>query len=280
MAYSQTTTIKSHKPPSYESLAIYNVYVMQKKNPLLIPYITAGFPSKKLFLPVLRVLSRSRANFIEVGVPHSDPLADGKVIQQASQIALKNGVSLHWIIKQLQGKKIGKKLKPLILFSYLNPILSYGFEKLLRDLPKPLFYGVIIPDLPLEEASKYIKLFKKYNLNLILLVAPTTSKQRLKSITKLSSGFIYLVSVTGVTGVRKKLPFELKRKIKELRSFTKKPIVVGFGISNKSQASQIISYGANGVVIGSAIIKLLSNHVVYNKRRLEKLKKFLIRFKL
>ena len=229
---------------------------MKNKNYLLIPYVTAGFPTKKLFLPILKTLSENGADFIEVGVPHSDPLADGPVIQYSSKIALENGVTLNWIVETCHGKSL-QKTKPLILFSYFNPILKYGLEKLLKDLPKPLFCGLIIPDLPLEEAQKYLPLFKKYKLNLILLAAPTTKKEKLKKIAKLSSGFIYLVSVAGTTGVRKKLSSELKGKIKELKSFTKKPVVVGFGISNAKQAKQVISYGADGIVIGSALIKVL-----------------------
>ncbi len=238
---------------------------MNNKKSLLIPYITAGFPNKKLFVPILKTLSES-ADFIEVGVPYSDPLADGPTIQEASKIALENGVSLKWIletchgIKTLHAKSLQQEIKPLILFSYFNPILQYGLEKLLRDLPKPLFYGLIIPDLPIEEAKKYLPLFKNYKLNLILLCAPTTNKIRLKQISHLSNGFIYLVSVTGVTGTRNNLSKELKNKIKELKSITKKPVVVGFGISDSKQASKVISYGADGVIVGSAIIKLLKEN--------------------
>ncbi|MBI2995732.1 MAG: tryptophan synthase subunit alpha [Candidatus Melainabacteria bacterium] len=225
---------------------------------LLIPYITAGFPTKKLFVPILKTLSISGADFIEVGVPHSDPLADGPVIQHSSKIALENNVTLKWIVVETQLiASLQQKIKPLILFSYFNPILNYGMEKLLHDLPKPLFYGLIIPDLPLEEAKKYLPLFKKYKLHLILLAAPPTKKEKIKKITKSSTSFIYLVSVTGTTGVRKKIPQELKNKIQEIKSFTRNPVVVGFGISNSKQAKQIIAYGADGVVIGSALIKVL-----------------------
>jgi tryptophan synthase alpha chain len=243
-----------------------------KNRHLLIPYITAGFPSKKLFLPILKTLSENGADFIEVGVPHSDPLADGLVIQHSSKKALENGVNLKWIVDVCHNVP---KIKPLILFSYLNPILQYGFEKLLKDLPKPLFYGLIIPDLPLEEAEKYLPLFKKHKLNLILLVAPTTKKEKIKKIAKLSSGFIYMVSVAGVTGVRKKLSKELQQKIKEIKSHTKKPVVVGFGISNSKQVKEIVSFGADGVVIGSALIKVLMQT---NSNTLTRLKKFINSF--
>ena len=247
-----------------------------KKNSLFIPYVTAGYPSKKLFLPILKTLSENGADFIEVGVPHSDPLADGPTIQHSSKIALENGVNLKYIVGALHAMPT-QKIKPLILFSYLNPILQYGFEKLLKDLPKPLFYGVIIPDLPLEEAEKYLPLFKKYKLNLIPLVAPTTNKQRLKKIVgvycskPLNDGFIYLVSVSGVTGVRKIISSELKCKIKEIKSYTKKPVVVGFGISNSKQVKKVISYGADGVVVGSALIQVLRD----SKGDLLKLRRFI-----
>ncbi len=244
---------------------------MKNRKPLLIPYIPAGFPSKKLFLPILKILSENGADFIEVGVPHSDPLADGPVIQYASKIALENRVTLKWIIETCRGIS-PQEIKPLILFSYLNPILQYGFEKLLKDLPKPLFYGLIIPDLPLEEAEKYLSLFRKYKFNLILLAAPTTKKEKIKKIAKLSGGFIYMVSVAGVTGVRKELSKELKNKIKEIKSQTKKSVVVGFGISNSKQGKEVISYGADGVVVGSALVKGLMQA---KNNTLSRLKRFI-----
>ena len=252
-----------------------------KKNSILIPYITGGFPNKRLFLPILETLSKCGADFIEVGVPHSDPLADGPVIQESSKIALDNGVNLKWIVVEtrLITSLRQRKIKPLILFSYLNPILQYGFEKLLRDLPKPLFYGLIIPDLPLEEAEKYLQLFGKYKLNLIPLVAPTTKISRIKKIvrtyTHLQGGFIYLVSVAGVTGVRKHLSSDLKNKIKEIKSCTRKPVVVGFGISSSKQAEKVISFGADGVVVGSALIKVFKG----SKGNLGRLRSFINSFK-
>lgn len=229
----------------------------KKEKPLLIPYITAGFPDKKSFIPIVETLSNSGADFIEVGVPHSDPLADGPTIQLSSKKALENGVSLKWILQSCSGMS-PKKIKPLILFTYLNPVLNYGLEKLLKDLPKPLFYGLIIPDLPLEEAERYLPIFKKYKLNLILLIAPNTKKDKVKRIVKASSGFIYMVSVTGTTGVRRNLSSNLKNKIKEIKSFSKIPVAVGFGISDSKQAKEVLSLGADGVVVGSAVIKTLA----------------------
>lgn len=229
----------------------------KKEKSLLIPYITAGFPDKKSFIPIIETLSNSGADFIEVGVPHSDPLADGPTIQLSSKKALENGVSLKWIVKTCHG--MSKNVKPLILFTYLNPVLNYGLEKLLKDLPKPLFYGLLIPDLPLEEAEKYLSLFKKYNLNLVLLIAPNTKKDKVKRIVKAASGFIYLVSVTGTTGVRRNLSSNLKSKIKEIKSISKIPVAVGFGISNGKQAKEVIDMGADGVIVGSALIKTLAD---------------------
>jgi tryptophan synthase alpha chain len=257
-----------------------------KSKKLFIPYITAGFPSKKLFLPILKTLSENGADFIEVGVPHSDPLADGPTIQMSSKAALENGVSLKWIVQTLRSVQTlyttSQQIKPLILFTYLNPVLNYGLEKLLKDLPKPLFYGVLIPDLPLEEAEKYLPLFKKYKLNLILLIAPNTNKNKVSKIVKAchgmphNGGFIYLVSVTGTTGVRKKLSSSLKSKIKEIKSFSDIPIAVGFGISNATQAKEVLKMGADGVVVGSAIIKLLESS---NGNSMGKLKSFAKSFK-
>ena len=243
---------------------------MKNKKSILVPYITAGFPTTKLFEPVLKLLSENGADFIEIGVPHSDPLADGPVIQQSSKIAIENGVNLPWIVNVCK-KLINKNLKPLILFSYFNPIQQYGLEKLLNDLPKPLFYGLIIPDLPLEESEKYFPIFKKHALNLILLAAPTSKKEKIKKIANASQGFIYLVSVTGTTGVRSVFSSDLRRKIKEIKSYTDKPVVIGFGISKLEQAKKILSYGADGIIIGSALIKLLGE----GKRSLAKVKNFI-----
>lgn len=230
----------------------------KKEKSLLIPYVTAGFPDKKSFIPILKTLSSNGSDFIEVGVPHSDPLADGPTIQLSSKKAIENGVSLKWIIQTCKNLS-PKEIKPLVLFTYLNPVLNYGLEKLLKDLPKPLFYGVLIPDLPLEEAEKYLPLFKKYKLNLILLVAPNSKKEKVKKIIKAASGFIYLVSVTGTTGVRRNLSSNLKNKIKEIKSISKIPVAVGFGISNGKQAKEILDMGADGIVVGSALIKTLAD---------------------
>ena len=211
-------------------------------------------------------------------MPHSDPLADGPVIQHSSKIALVNGVTLNWIVEICHSMSL-REIKPLILFSCFNPILRYGLEKLLHDLPKPLFYGLIIPDLPLEEAEKYLPLFKKYKLNFIPLVAPTTKKEKIKKITKLSRGFIYLVSVVGTTGVRKKLASDLKQKIKEIKSVGAShatPVIVGFGIGSAKQTRKVISYGADGVVIGSALIKILCKG---RPTCLPRLKRFIRSFK-
>ncbi|MBI1858324.1 MAG: tryptophan synthase subunit alpha [Candidatus Melainabacteria bacterium] len=243
---------------------------------LLIPYITAGYPTRKFFLPILHKLSSLGVDYIEVGVPHSDPLADGPVIQHSSKVALEQGVSLKWILNSCK-KLSPKKIKPLILFSYFNPVFEYGLERLLKELPKPLFYGLIIPDLPFDEAKKYISIFKKYGLNLILLAAPTTKSQKIKNIAKYSNGLIYLVSVIGVTGERKKISSNVKKKIMEIKKYTRKPVVVGFGIGNSKQAKHVLSFGADGVVIGSAIIKLLQGK---NNLILKKLEKYIKSFNL
>lgn len=253
---------------------------MPRKNFLLVPYILAGYPSKRLFIPILKILSQGGADYIEVGVPHSDPLADGPTIQKASKMALDNGVNLKWIVETLRATSLQKKIKPLILFSYFNPVLKYGLEKLLHDLPKQLFYGLIIPDLPLEEAGRYLPLFKKYKLNFIPLVAPTTKMDKIKKIVNacrgMSSGFIYLVSVTGVTGVRSNVSLSLREKLSELKDCTKKPVVVGFGISKPVHVDRVVSLGGDGVVIGSAIIEKLHAN---SKAVLPGLKSFICRFK-
>ncbi|WGV26751.1 tryptophan synthase subunit alpha [Halotia branconii] len=223
----------------------------------LIPFITAGDPNLETTAEALRILDRNGADFIELGVPYSDPLADGPVIQAAATRALQRGTKLEQVLQMLQ--TVSPSLKaPIILFTYYNPILHRGIKTFLTQIAAAGVRGLVVPDLPLEEAAQLIQTAASFNIEVILLVAPTSSQDRIIAIARQSQGFIYLVSVTGVTGIRSQIQDRVKHLITDLRSVTDKPIGVGFGISGAEQAHQIREWGADAVIVGSAFVKRLA----------------------
>jgi tryptophan synthase alpha chain len=225
----------------------------EKKQKAFIAYITCGDPDLKTTAECLKVISDNGADIIELGVPFSDPLADGSTIQAASQKALKNNVSLHDIVKMVA--KVRSKIDiPLVLMTYYNPVFHYDIRSFIKDAKKAGVDGIIIPDLPPEEASQIEMFGRKADIATIYFVSPTSSTQRKKISTKHSKGFIYYVSITGVTGKRKVLPAAVKKDVSELKKITSKPICVGFGISTPKQAKDIAKF-ADGVIVGSAIVE-------------------------
>ena len=196
----------------------------------LMPFIMAGDPNIEITSEILLKLQENGADLIELGIPYSDPLADGPVIQVAASRALKSGTSPRKVIKLLESLK-GKLNIPIILFSYLNPLLSFGFEKFCEMAFNAGVSGLIVPDLPLEEAHKFSKIVSNNFMDLILLVAPTTPFERMKQISNHTKGFTYLVSVTGVTGERNKMGNRVENLIAKLKDVNSNPIAVGFGIS-------------------------------------------------
>ncbi|MHC0066138.1 tryptophan synthase subunit alpha [Nostoc sp. UIC 10890] len=223
----------------------------------LIPFITAGDPNLKTTAEALRILDRNGADFIELGIPYSDPLADGPVIQAAATRALQKGTKLEQVLEMLEA--VTPTLKaPIILFTYYNPILHRGIKSFLAQIAAAGVRGLVVPDLPLEEAEELIQTAASFGIEVILLVAPTSSKDRILAIARQSQGFIYLVSVTGVTGIRAQIQDRVKDLITDLRSVTDKPIGVGFGISAPEQAHQVMEWGADAVIVGSAFVKRLA----------------------
>jgi tryptophan synthase alpha chain len=205
----------------------------------------------------LRILDRNGADLIELGVPYSDPLADGPVIQAAATRALQRGIRLDQVLELVQA--VSPSLQtPLILFTYYNPILNRGTEKFLQQLAQAGVAGLVVPDLPLEEAENLLQLATKYGIEVTLLVAPTSSAKRIEAIAGSSQGFIYLVSVTGVTGLRSHVQARVKDLLTQMRSITDKPIGIGFGISGLEQARQMRDWGADAVIAGSAFVKHLA----------------------
>src|SRR5256712_12100711 len=195
-----------------------------------IPYLTAGDPSLEMTLELVLALEKAGADLIEVGVPFSDPIADGPVIQRATDRALRNGVTLQKVLKL--GENVRKKSEiPLVLFSYFNPLLNHGLDRLAKDSTAAGFDGVLASDLTIEESEPFVRSMQRAGLNTIFLVAPTSSEERMKKIAETSTGFLYAISRTGVTGERQELAADLKEFLGTLRSFTTTPIPVGFGIS-------------------------------------------------
>lgn len=224
----------------------------------LIPFITAGDPDLETTAEALRILDRSGADLIELGVPYSDPLADGPVIQAAATRALQKGTQLDQVLEMVQA--VSPSLQaPLILFTYYNPILNRGINPFLEQIANSGIRGLVVPDLPLEEASELIHSAALRGIEVILLVAPTSSQERIEAIAHQSQGFIYLVSVTGVTGVRSELQLRVKDLVMDLRGVTDKPIGIGFGISGPEQARQAMDWGADAVIVGSAFVKRLAD---------------------
>jgi tryptophan synthase alpha chain len=224
----------------------------------LIPFITAGDPDLETTAKALQVLDRSGADMIELGVPYSDPLADGPVIQAAATRALQKGTHLDAVLDMVSG--IAPLMRsPIILFTYYNPILNRGIDTFLQQLAKSGVSGLVVPDLPLEEAEVLLKPAQELGIDVVLLVAPTSSAERIEAIAQKSQGFIYLVSVTGVTGIRNQMESRVQDILKQMRGITDKPIGVGFGISQPEHAQQVKAWGADAAIVGSAFVKRLAD---------------------
>ena len=224
----------------------------------LVAYITAGYPDLETTRALIPALERAGVDVLEVGVPFSDPTADGPVIQAASQAALKKGTTLPRVL-DLIGELRGTVEFPLVLFSYYNPIFSMGSGPFARRAAVAGVDGVLVVDLPAEEAGELRVDTDPAGIDFISLVAPTTGGDRVRKVVKAASGFIYYISVTGVTGTRGPELEETRTNVGVIRTMTKLPVVVGFGVSTPEQARQIGSM-ADGVVVGSAFVKLIGEH--------------------
>ena len=224
----------------------------------LIPFIVAGDPDLETTEALVLKMAESGTDIIELGVPFSDPLADGPIIQAASQRALQNGVNLRDIFR------LTERLKgidfPLVLMTYINPVFCFGLKDFAEGCQKSGVDGVIIPDLPPEEAGLWISEARRMNLDTIFLVAPTSPPERIRLVSRCSRGFIYYVSVTGVTGTRENLPEEVGLAVKRIKEISQKPVAVGFGISSPEQAKRVSRF-ADGVIIGSAIVKIIGENL-------------------
>ena len=223
----------------------------------LIAYVTVGYPSIEATLKVVPLLASRGCDIVELGIPFSDPLADGTTIQKASFHALENGVTPQLCLE------VAKQLRqmveiPLVFMTYFNPVFSYGLEEFCGACTRSGIDGLIIPDLPPEEGSELEAVTQKQNLDLIYLLAPTSTEERIKLVAERSRGFIYLVSITGVTGVRERLPVNLETFVVRVKKVATQPLCVGFGISTPEQARQVAQM-ADGIIVGSRIIQLMED---------------------
>ncbi|MFQ5536668.1 MAG: tryptophan synthase subunit alpha [Gemmatimonadota bacterium] len=221
----------------------------------LIPYVTAGYPGRKETLPVMKALAKAGADILELGIPFSDPLADGPTIQRSSFAALQGGMTVRGILEDLRRFR-ETEATPVVLFSYLNPILRYGVEDFLRDAVEAGAQGLLLTDLPTGADPRLEDAIRASGLDLIRLLAPTTDAARIPAVAREGSGFLYYISRTGVTGARTSLREELAAEVAAVRERVDLPVAVGFGISSPEQAAEVGGI-AEGVVVGSAVIQAL-----------------------
>jgi tryptophan synthase alpha chain len=221
--------------------------------PALVAYLTAGFPRREKFREHVRALAAA-AHVIEIGVPFTDPMADGVTIQRASQAALAQGVSLKWILAELEALR--DPGAPLLLMSYLNPLLAFGVERLAQHAARAGVSGFIVPDLPLDESSELRAALDARELALVQMVTPVTEPQRLGQLCAGSQGFVYAVTMTGTTGRNVAVPDEVLAYLKRVRASSPLPVCAGFGIRSREQVERLRGH-VDGVVIGSALVEVL-----------------------
>ncbi len=222
--------------------------------PALMPYYPLGYPDYPTSLEVIAALAESGASLIELGLPFSDPLADGPTIQHATQIALQRGMTTARGLEAVRALRKRGVQQPLLLMGYFNPLLAYGLPRFVAEAAASGADGFIVPDLPPEEAGEFLGLCEQHDLAQIFLLSPNTTPARIRQVSLLARGFLYLVSVTGVTGARQALPETLADFVQRVRTVTRLPLAVGFGISTPEQV-QAIGALADGVIVGSALIR-------------------------
>jgi len=233
-------------------------HLKQSDGKALVTFITAGDPDLETTAALLPVLADSGADIIELGIPFSDPMADGPTIQRASERALAAGTTLEKIL-QLVSTVRKQIATPLVLMGYSNPIYAYGWQRFAQDAVQAGVDGLLLVDLPPEEADELLPVARAAELEIIFLLTPTSDANRIKQVSRCGSGFLYYVTVTGVTGARQSVSTSLADELKAVREKIKLPIVAGFGISTPEQAAQVAT-AADGVVVGSAIVKLFEKH--------------------
>ena len=227
--------------------------ILEAPQPALLPFFTAGHPRKGDFHPVLGKLAEA-GDVVEIGVPFSDPMADGVSIQRASEAALANGVTLEWILREL--KAHGDPGVPLVLMSYYNPLLAYGIGRLAERCGECSVGGLIVPDLPWEESAQARGLLQEHGVGLVQMVTPATPETRMRTLCEGSGGFVYAVTVTGVTGGERRVSAEMTGYMQRVSDYARLPVCAGFGVRSAAQV-RALSGVADGVIVGSAVVDCL-----------------------
>jgi len=240
-------------PRGIQAVAAMFAQTKREGRAAFLPYFPVGYPNYEDSISILQSLAEAGADGIEIGIPFSDPLADGPTVQAATQIALEAGTTVESAFRAVEAMRAHGHQLPLFLMSYLNPLLSYGPHEFVQKASDVGADGLIIPDLPPEEADTFITLCELAELALVFFLAPTSDDVRIQLVSERASGFIYVVSLTGTTGARAALPNDLARFIERLRPRCAQPLVLGFGISNAEQASQLDGL-VDGFIVGSAMI--------------------------
>jgi len=234
---------------------------LKKKNETaLIPYLMAGDPDIETTTRLVLEMEQAGCDIIEIGAPFSDPLADGPTIQRAAIRSLRNHTTISDVLGMVAAIRKSSTI-PLIVMTYYNLIFRYGEERFVNDAAAAGLDGIILPDLPPEEAGTLIPRAKKAGLDTIFLLAPTSTEERIKLVCKVARGFVYYVSITGVTGARAGIQHSVETALRHIKAATDKPVAVGFGISTPDQAAQIAHWGADGVIVGSALVKIIEDNI-------------------
>jgi tryptophan synthase alpha chain len=244
----------------------------------LIPYITAGDPEPWITVPLMHELVKSGADILELGVPFSDPMADGPVIQRAAERALRHKISLRQVLAMVHEFREKDKTTPVVLMGYLNPVEVMGYERFAREAAAAGVDGALTVDLPPEEAQEFEAAMQGQGLDTIFLIAPTSSRERIELIARAARGFIYYVSLRGVTGASHLDVREVAAKLKEIREYTGLPLGVGFGISSPETAAQVAEI-ADAVVVGSAVVKRVEEAVAVPDKILKEIPAFIARLR-
>ncbi len=244
----------------------------KEKKKAFMPYITAGDPDIGTTKRIVSALAKAGADVIELGIPFSDPLADGPTIQRAVQRSLKAGCTVRKVLNMVKDLRRSVST-PIVFMTYYNIVFNYGIEHFIKDAKKCGADGIIVPDLPMEESDQMKRFADKEDFYLVLLAAPTTPVERFRKISRVSRGFIYYVSLTGVTGAREQLSKQLKSDVRKIKKVTAKPVCVGFGISRPAQARDIAGV-SDGVIVGSAIIKVLEKSLPDKSRAVARIGSF------
>lgn len=229
-----------------------------ENRPALVAYLTAGDPAPERSVELALALERGGADILELGVPFSDPIADGPVIQRASDRALRAGTTVARVL-EIASEIRARSEMPIVLFSYMNPLLKYGFERLGEEAARRGIDGVLLTDLSVEEAAEPVKTLRRHGLDTVFLAAPTSTERRLRLVAEYSSGFVYVVSRTGVTGEQDSVAESVGPLVQTLRGLTSLPVAVGFGVSTADHVKAIGAY-ADGAIVGSALMRIVEQH--------------------